>query len=170
MSSASEPIDFADKSLTNRGVVTVTTPSRACGPRRTVTSVAATMKQTANKAVMAGLLVASLLTGAVSFAPLATAKGQEGGVVCTGIEMASSTCHPKAVQGTPIGSVPLGCQPSSNNTIACGRLGYHEFAAGPAPTAGSAVSGPRETLAAPPSKHSGVTASAQPQASHHASR
>jgi hypothetical protein len=106
MSSASEPINFTEKSLTNRGAVTVMTPSRARGPQRSFASAAATMKQTAARAIMAALLIASLLTAAISFAALAAAKGQEGGVVCTGTQMTSGTCVPTALQATPIGSVP----------------------------------------------------------------
>ena len=119
---------------------------------------------------MAGLLTASLMTGAVSFAAEATAKGQEGGVVCTGTQMASGPCQPRALQATPIGSVPLGCQPSSGDTIACGRRGYHVEVLGTAQSPGSAVNGPTQALATPASTHSGVTSAAQPQASRHAAR
>jgi hypothetical protein len=170
MSSASEPINFAEKSLTNRGAVAAMTPSRACGHQRTFTSVAATMKQTAARAITAALLIASLLTAAISFAAVAAAKGQEGGVVCTGTQMTSGTCQPTALQATPIGSVPLGCKPTSDDTVACGRLGSHEPAAAAAQSAGSAANGPTQALATPPGKHSGATADAKPQASRHAAR
>ena len=102
-------------------------------------------KQTLAKAVIVGMLaVTASLTGAVSFAPAAAAKGQEGGVVCTGPEMASHTCQPAALASTPIGSMPLGCQPSSSDTVACGRRGYHVNVApgaGPADLAGPATAG-----------------------------
>jgi hypothetical protein len=171
MSRASQPIKFAGAPLSNRGAVTAINPRGACRPQRTFTSLAATMKQAAKRAIMAGLLVASLLIGEVSFAAVVTAKGQEGGAVCTGTQMAADTCQPMALQSTPIGSVPLGCKPSGNDTVACGRLGYHEWAAAPAArSAGSAENGPAQALATPPGKHSGVTASAQPHASRHAAR
>jgi hypothetical protein len=170
MSSASEPITFTEKSLTNRGAVTAMTASRARGPQRTFTSVAATMKQTAARAIMAGLLIAALLTAAISFAAVAAAKGQEGGIVCTGTQMTAGTCQPTALQATPIGSVPLGCKPSSDDTVACGRLGSHEEAAAAAQSAGSAVSGPTQAISTPSGTQSGVTAGAQPQASRHAAR
>jgi hypothetical protein len=170
MSSASEPINFTEKSLTNRGAVTVMTPSRARGPQRSFTSAAATMKQTAARAIMAALLIASLLTAAISFAAVAAAKGQEGGMVCTGTQMTSGTCVPTALQATPIGSVPLGCKPSGADTVACGRLGSHEPAAAAAQSAGSAANGPSQAPATPAGKHSGATADAKPQASRHAAR
>lgn len=110
-------------------------------PNPTFTSVAATMKQTADRVIAAGLLVASLLIAAVGFAAVAAAKGQEGGIVCTGTQMAAGTCQPMAVQATPIGSVPLGCQPSSLDTIACGRRGYHVDAAAAAQSQGLATPG-----------------------------
>jgi hypothetical protein len=169
MSRASQSINFAGAPLSNRGAVTAINPRGACRPERTFTSLAATMKQAAKRAIMAGLLVASLLIGAVSFAAVVTAKGQEGGAVCTGTQMAADTCQPMALQSTPIGSVPLGCKPSSNDTVACGRLSYHESAA-PALSAGSAENGPAQALATRPGTHSGVTASAQPHASRHAAR
>jgi hypothetical protein len=105
MSSAYEPNTFAQTSLTNPGT----------GRPRGI----------AKRAIVAGLLTASLITGAIGFAADATAKGQEGGVVCTGTQMASKTCQPRALQATPIGSVPLGCQPSSGDTVACGRRTFH---------------------------------------------
>jgi hypothetical protein len=168
--SMSEPITLTDKSLTDRAVVAAIPPSPVRRPQRLFTALAAMMNQTAARALMAGLLFACILATAISFAPFAAAKGQEGGVVCTGTEMAAGTCRANALQATPIGSVPLGCQPSSHDTIACGRLGYHEFAAAPAPSAGSASNGPTQALATSPSAHSGVTGGAQPQASRHASR
>ena len=104
-----------------------------------------TVRQTLAKAVVMGLLVLMAgLAGAVSFAPAAAAKGQEGGVVCTGPEMASHTCQPAALASTPIGSMPLGCQPSSGDTVACGRRGFHVSVApgfGPADVASPATAG-----------------------------
>jgi hypothetical protein len=150
MSSASEPISFPDKSVTNRGAATAMAPSGACRPQRTITSLAATVKQATHRAIMVGLLVASLLIGAVSIAAVATAKGQEGGVVCTGTQLAAATCQPTALRSTPIGSVPLGCKPSSHDTVACGRRGYHESAAAAAQSAGSAANGPTQA-----SRHAG---------------
>ena len=110
--------------------------SSAYGPQKTFTSVAATMKQTGARALMAGLLIAALMTAAISFAALAAAKGQEGGVVCTGTQMTSGTCQPTALQATPIAEIPLGCKPSSHDSVACGRLGSHETAAAAAQSAG----------------------------------
>lgn len=144
--------------------------SSAYGPQKTFTSVAATMKQTAARALMAGLLIAALMTAAISFAALAAAKGQEGGVVCTGTQMTSGTCQPTALQATPIAEIPLGCKPSSHDSVACGRLGSHETAAAAAQSAGPAANGPTQALATPPGKHSDVTPGAQPQASRHAAR
>lgn len=94
-----------------------------------------TTRQTLAKAVIMGLLaLTASQAAAVSFAPAAAAKGQEGGVVCTGPEMASHTCQPAALASTPIGSIPLGCQPNSGDTVACGRRGYHvNVAPGPGP-------------------------------------
>lgn len=143
MSSPYEPTTFAQKSLTTSNAVTVTTPTAA-----------GRLRGTAKRAIMAGLLTASLMTAAVSFAAEATAKGQEGGVVCTGTQMASGTCQPRAVQATPIGSVPLGCQPSSGETIACGRRGYYVEVLG----------------AAQSPTRSDASAGAQPQAGRHAAR
>jgi hypothetical protein len=109
---------------------------------------------TAKRAIMAGLLTASLMTGAVSLAAVAIAKGQEGGVVCTGTQMTGGTCRPQAMQATPIGSVPLGCQPSSGDSIACGRRGFHVFLSEEGPSAGSAVNGPAQAAAqAPAGRH-----------------
>jgi hypothetical protein len=142
--------------------------SSGCGPQKTFTSVAATMKQTAARALMAGLLIAALMTAAISFAELAAAKGQEGGVVCTGTQMTTATCQPTALQATPIAAIPLGCKPSSQDSVACGRLGSHEAAAAAAQQAGPAANGPIQALATPPSTHSDVTPGAQPQASRHA--
>jgi hypothetical protein len=168
--SMSKPVKFADKSLTDRAVVAALPPGRVRRPQRIFIPLAATMRQIAARALMAALLFACILAATISFAPFAAAKGQEGGVVCTGTEMAAGTCRANALQATPIGSVPLGCQPSSHDTVACGRLGYHEFAGAPAPSAGSASNGPTQATATPPGMHSGVTAGAQPQASRHASR
>jgi hypothetical protein len=143
MSSEYEPNAFAQKSLTSSSAVTAMTPTGVGRPRGT-----------AKRAFMAGVLTASLLTGAISFAAEATAKGQEGGVVCTGTQMASGTCQPRALQGTPIGSVPLGCQPNSGDTIACGRRGYHVDVLGAAQSPGSAVNGPTQVGAqSPASRH-----------------
>jgi hypothetical protein len=143
MSSAREPNTFPQKSLINGSAVATVRPTGA-GRRR----------GTAKRAIMAGLVTASLMTGAVSFAAAATAKGQEGGVVCTGTQMAGGTCQPQAMQATPIGSVPLGCQPSSGDSIACGRLGFHVFLSEEAQSAGSAVNGPTHAAAqAPASRH-----------------
>ena len=154
MSRAFEPINFAD-----RGVVTAMTPGRVRG------TLVVTVRQAVARAIVAGLLLASLLIGAVSFAAVATAKGQEGGVVCTGTQLTAGSCHAQALQATPIGSMPLGCKPSSGDTMACGRLGAHETA--PAPqSAGSAANGPTQPLATQPGTRSG----AQPQASRHAGR
>ena len=123
-----------------------------------------TIHTVAKRAIMAGLLIASLLIGALSVAPVSSAKGTEGGVVCTGTELTGDTCQPRALQATPIGSMPLGCQPSSGDTVACGRRGSH---LAPAPqSAGSAVNGAAQALA----QHSGVTAGTQPQPSRHAAR
>jgi hypothetical protein len=119
-----------------------------------------TVKQAAARAIMAGLLLASLLIGALSFAAVATAKGVEGGVVCTGPDLRGGTCQPHALSATPIGSTPLGCKPSSGDTMACGRRGSHLEVAPGAQSAGSAANGPG----------SGVTAGAQPQAGRHAGR
>jgi len=119
---------------------------------------------------MAGLLIAALMTAAISFAPLALANGLEGGVVCTGTQMTSGTCRPMAMQATPIAEIPLGCKPSSHDSVACGRLGSHEAAAAAAQPAGPAASGPTQALATPPGKHSDVTPGAQRQASRHAAR
>jgi hypothetical protein len=120
------------------------------------------IKQTFDTAIMAALLIAALLTAAVSLAAVATAKGQEGGVVCTGTELTAGSCQPMALQATPIASIPLGCQPSSGDTVACGRRGYHVAAAeAAAQSAGSAVSGPTQAGAMP---------GGQPQASRHAAR
>jgi hypothetical protein len=129
-----------------------------------------TVKQAAARAIMAGFLLASLLIGAVSFAAVATAKGQEGGVVCTGTQLAGGTCHPRALSATPIGSMPLGCQPSSGDTMACGRRTFHLEGAPGAQSAESAANGPTQAFATQPGTHSGVTAGAQPQASRHAGR
>ena len=125
-----------------------------------------TVKQAAARAIMAGLLLASLLIGAVSFAAVATAKGQEGGVVCTGTELAAGTCQPRALSATPIGSMPLGCQPSSGDTMACGRRTSHVEAVQGAQSAQSAANGPTQASSTQP----GATAGAQPQASRHAGR
>jgi hypothetical protein len=144
--------------------------SSAWGPQKTFTSVAATMKQTAARALMAGLFIAVLMTAAINLAPLAAAKGQEGGVACTGTQMTSGTCQPVALQATPIAEIPLGCKPSSHDTVACGRLGSHEAAAAPAQSAGPAAIDPTQALGTPPGKHSDVTPGAQPQASRHAAR
>jgi hypothetical protein len=84
--------------------------------------------------------------------------------------MTSGTCQPTALQATPIGSVPLGCKPSSDDTVACGRAGSHEAAAAAARSAGSAANGPTQALATPSAKDSGATADAQPEASRHAAR
>ena len=155
MSRAFEPINFAD-----RGVVTAMTPGRVRG------TLVVTVQQAVARAIVAGLLLASLLIGAVSFAAVATAKGQEGGVVCTGTQLTAGSCHAQALQATPIGSMPLGCQASSGDTMACGRRGFHvEIAAG-APSAESAANGPTQPLATQPGTRSG----AQPQASRHAGR
>jgi hypothetical protein len=167
MSNGSEPINLIDES--NRAEVTSMTPSRAFGPQRTFTSVAATIKRTADRTITAALLVACILAVAVSFAPVAAAKGQEGGVVCTGTQLPAGNCQPKALQSTPIGSIPLGCKSSSHDTVACGRRGYH-VAAATAQPAGSAVSGPTQTLAAPGGRNSGVTAGGQPRAGGHTAR
>jgi hypothetical protein len=118
-----EPINFADKPRTRRGVVTAPMFSDPCGSHRTVTSLAAKLRQAFKQAIAAGLLFASLLIGAVGFAAAATAKGQEGGVVCTGTQLAADTCQPSPLQATPIDSIPLGCKPSSDDTIACGTTG-----------------------------------------------
>jgi hypothetical protein len=137
---------------------------------RAVGTARMTVKQAAAGAIMAGLLLASLLIGAVSFAALATAKGQEGGVVCTGTELAGGTCQPRALSATPVGSMPLGCQASSGDTMACGRRGFHvEIAAG-APSAESAANGPTRAFATQPGTRSGVSAAAQPRVSRHAGR
>lgn len=129
------------------------------------------MKQTADRILMAALLVACILAAAVSFASMANAKGQEGGVVCTGTQMAARTCEPKPLSSTPIGSIPLGCKPSSGETVACGRAGPHRLAAAEGQRArGPAVGGPTQAFATPATGRSGVTATAQPQAGRHAAR
>jgi len=166
MSSTSEPIGLTDKPPTNRAVVTAITPNRVHRPQTAFTTLAATITQTAHRAIVGGLLIAALLTAAISLAAPATAKGQEGGVVCTGTQMASNTCQPKASQATPIGSIPLGCKPSSNDTVACGRRGYHVDTAPPAQSAGSAANGPTQA----PATRSGITTGAQPQQNRHAPR
>jgi hypothetical protein len=165
-----DPINFADKPRTRRGVVTAPMFSDPCGSHRTVTSLAAKLRQAVKQAIAGGLLFASLLIGAVGFAAAATAKGQEGGVVCTGTQLAADTCQPSPLQATPIDSIPLGCKPSSDDTIACGRRGYHLAAAAAAQSAESTVDGPTQALATPPCNPSGVTAGAQPQASRDAAR
>jgi hypothetical protein len=158
MSRPFEPINFAD-----RGVVTAMTPGGVRG------TLVVTVQQAVARAIVAGLLLASLLIGAVSFAAVATAKGQEGGVVCTGTELTAGSCHAQALQATPIGSMPLGCHPSSGDTMACGRRGSHDIAPA-AQSAGSAANGPTQASATQPGTRSGVTAGAQPQASRHVGR
>jgi hypothetical protein len=83
------------------------------------------MTKTADRTIIAALVVAYVLAVAVSFAPMSAAKGQEVGIVCTGTELAAGTCEPVPLQSTPIGSVPIGCKPTSSDTIACGRRGSH---------------------------------------------
>lgn len=165
-----EPNNFADKPRTRRGVVTAPVFGDPCGPHRTVTSLAAKIRQAVKQAIAADLLFASLLIGAVGFAAAATAKGQEGGVVCTGTQLAADTCQPSPLQATPIDSIPLGCKPSSDDTIACGRRGFHLAAAPAAGSPGSTVNGPTQAPTTPPRHRSGVTAGAQPRAGRHASR
>jgi hypothetical protein len=130
------------------------------------------IRQTVETAIMAALVIAALLTAAISLAAVATAKGQEGGVVCTGTQLTAGSCQPMALQATPIGSMPLGCQPSSGDSVACGRRGFHvaAAAAAAAQSAESTVSGPTQAVDSPSGQHSGITDGAQPQASRHAAR
>ena len=70
-------------------------------------------------------LMAAATAVSIGLAPIATAKGQEGGRTCTGPELAHG-CTPVALQQTPLAGMPLGCKPTGHVTMACGRRGFHE--------------------------------------------
>lgn len=106
--------------------------------------------------ILAALLAGCVLAATVGFAPAAAAKGEEDGVVCTGTQLAAGSCHPRAMQSTPIDSVPLGCKPSSQGTVACGRRAVH-VGPGKLRTGVSNFSGSTHTPVAAPTSHTGAT-------------
>jgi hypothetical protein len=83
------------------------------------------MKDIAVRTIMAAVVAAHISAATVTFASMAAAKGQEGGITCTGRELADGTCKPQPLRSTPIGAIPLGCKPNGHETIACGRRGFH---------------------------------------------
>jgi AcrR family transcriptional regulator len=67
-------------------------------------------------------LVAAIGAASIGLAPVSAAVGSESGQVCTGTQMRAKSCHPTALQSTPLnGATPLGCKVTGPGTTACGR-------------------------------------------------
>jgi hypothetical protein len=80
------------------------------------------------------LLVAAIGAASIGLASVAAAVGSESGQVCTGTQMRAKSCHPTALQSTPLnGATPLGCNVTGPGTTACGRAGGNMRADASAP-------------------------------------